>query len=152
MKKTNFYFLLLFIFPFYLNAQLTINDMKMILKMDLDKFETFALKRGYAFNKIIDDNNIYGLIFKKGHGRETRYMSLYSKYFEYGKATVYQITNKSEYLNLKKQIEENGFKLLNIENYDGSLFKYYTNNVYEITLVSANKNGIEIFEITLKYN
>ena len=55
VKKTNFYFLLLFIFPFYLNAQLTINDMKMILKMDLDKFETFALKRGYAFNKIIDD-------------------------------------------------------------------------------------------------
>lgn len=152
MKKAKFYFLILLIFPFYLTAQLTINDIKMILKMDLDKFETFALNRGYVFNDIKENDNVYGLTFKKGHGKDTKYISLYPKYFRYSKTFTYQISNKSEFLNLKKQIEENGFKLLNMENFEGALFKYYTNNSYKITLVTANKNGLEVFELTMKLN
>lgn len=152
MKKAKFYFLILLIFPFYLNAQLTINDIKMILKMDLDKFETYAYNNGYKFKGMQETERVFGITFKKDYGLDTKYITLYEKYFNDGKTLTYQLSKKSEYLNLKKQIELSGFKLIRIFNFDDSLVREYKNASYKVTLISGIFNGLETYELTMKLN
>lgn len=151
MKKNKFYFLLL-IFPFYLNAQLTINDMKAILKMDLDKFETYAYNLGYEYKGFHKTERVYGITFKKGYGQDTKYISLYEKYFNDGKNLTYQLSNKNEYLNLKKQIELLNFRLVRTFDFEDSLVREYINNTHKISLISGLFNGAETFELTMKFN
>lgn len=120
--------------------------------MDLDKFETYAYNNGYKFKGMQETERVFGITFKKDYGLDTKYITLYEKYFNDGKTFTYQLSKKSDYLYLKKQIELSGFKLIRTFNFDDSLVREYKNASYKVTLISGIFNGLETFELTMKLN
>ena len=139
------------------NAQITLNDMKTILNNDIDFFETFALNKGYVFNEIIKNDKKEGIAFSKGIEKDSKHLTLYSSYFKIGnKAFHYQTSIESDYLIIKKQLIEQGFKLIETYDYEGVLYKEYKNKRYHITLrtgkASHNTGFLEFYCVDLEYN
>mgnify|MGYP006213902427 FL=1 len=64
-------FLLLFFVSTISYAQITLNDMKTILKMDYDSFETFAMNRGYVFKEFCN-GELKCVTYTKGLGDKTK--------------------------------------------------------------------------------
>ncbi len=132
---------------------MTFAEMKNIQKMNLSKFETYCLSRGYRFSETIDDDHNFGLCFSKGSGVNTKYLAFYEIYVVENKnVIVYQTSTSSEYLTIKAQIESSGLKLINSSAENGCMFKDYSDNYYTVNLVtgrSSNSNS-DFFEITLK--
>ena len=147
-------FSLLLVCSSYLSfGQMTVSDLIKIHSMNVDQFETYAIKKGFSFESI-KINNEYkheSYVYLKGKGVNTRYLVLYTKYFDAGKNVLYQTSNSSEFLNIKKEIKKKEFTLINEEVNEGNLFRKYRNNKYEITLVNGKtKTENEIyFEINL---
>lgn len=146
---SNKFLFFIVLFSCYANAQMSINEMKSILKMDLDKFETYALNKGYGFSNIKDDEDTYGITYVKGTASATKYITLYEKYFYKDKCVTYQTEIKSEYLLIKKQLIESGFKLFSEQNIEGSIVKKYKNNTHEVTLINGLNRGYDTYEITI---
>jgi hypothetical protein len=134
------------------NAQITLTEMFSMLKMNSDNFETYVLKKGYEFSNIKDDDNVFGFTYVKGYEDETKYITLYEKYFEYGKHLTYQTSNKNEYLLIKKQLIELRFKLFESFNFEGSIVKKYKNNIYILTLINGLNSDEETYEISISNN
>ncbi len=117
------------------NAQITLNDMKTILNNDIDYIETFALSKGYSFNKIIDYDEMEGIQYSKGVGKDSKHLTFYSSFYKIGKKTFhYQTSRQNEYLLIKKQLIEQGFKLIKTYDNEGVLYKEYKNKRYYILL------------------
>lgn len=146
---TNKFVFFIVLFSCYANAQMSINEMKAILKMDLDTFETYTLKKGYGFSDIKDDEYSYGVTYVKGTGYSTKYITLYQKYFDEYKHLTYQTEIKSEYLLIKKQLLESGFKLFSEENFKGSIVKKYKNTTHTVTLINGINRGYDTYEISI---
>jgi hypothetical protein len=140
-------------------AQITLNDMKTIIKMDYDSFETFAMNKGFVFSSFCDDKiDDECVSYSKGVGEKTKYITLYRKYIDYygkevcRKKVTYQISLESEYLLFKKQMKEQGFSLVDSKEWEekGVLFKYYENKYYKLNLaVSRYQVNSADYEITL---
>ena len=132
--------LLLLIFALILSsqtikAQITLNDMKTILNNDIDYIETFALSRGYSFNTIIDYDKKEGIAYSKGVEKDSKHLMYYSSFFETGKVGLtYQTSRETDYLLIKKQLSEQGFKLSDTYNFEGDLYKVNKNKIYKVTL------------------
>ena len=120
-----------------------------MLKMNSDNFETYILKKGYEISNIKDTDKVFGFTYVKGYEKETKYITLYERYFSHGKHLTYQTSNKNEYLLVKKQLIEFGFKLIESLNFDGSIVKKYKNNSYELTLINGLNRGEETYEISI---
>lgn len=131
------------------NAQITLNDMKTILNNDIDYFETFSLTKGYVFKEIIKKDKKDGIAYAKGVGKESKHLALYSSYFEIGKKHImYQTSRETDYLLIKKQLIEQGFKLIETYDYEGVLYKDYKNKLYYVTL----RTGPEFCCIDIEFN
>lgn len=140
------------LFSSFVNAQISINEMKNFLKMDLDNFENQALNKGFEFSEIKNEENIYGITFKKGHSLNTKYISLYEKFFTAGKSVEYQTSLKSDYLLIKNQLITQNFKLIVNEVYNGHWHKIYRNNYFIVDLYSGkNEDNVPIYEISISY-
>lgn len=137
------------LFSSFASAQISINEMKNILKMDLDTFETYTLNKGYSFSNIKDDEHTYGITYVKGTGSTTKFITLYEKYFDEYKQLTYQTEMKSEYLLIKKQLLESGFKLFSQENFEGSIVKKYKNTTHAVTLINGLNRGYDTYEISI---
>ncbi len=138
-------------------SQISLNEMKTILKMDYDSFETFVMNKGFVFNDRQNDNFDY-VSYVKGYGKNTRYISLYTRSLaNYKKKVNYQTAIESEYLSLKKQMKEQGFYFFetfdNNENNDEKVFaKIYRNKIYELRVHSIkSEDNIVTYEIGFEY-
>lgn len=136
------------------NAQITLNDMKTILKMDYDSFETFAMNRGFSFSRFCE-GEFKCVVYTKGLGEKTKYITLYTKQIEVnGKSVTFQTNTETEYLLLKKQMKEQGFILFDTVEWQekGVLFKHYKNKNYKLTIgVGKNEINTVTYEISLDY-
>jgi hypothetical protein len=137
------------------NAQITLNDMKTILKMDYDSFETFAMNKGFLFSKFCDDKfDDECVTYIKGVDKKTKYITLYKKDTKFNRKNVtYQLSIESEYLLFKKQMKEQGFSLIDTKEWKekGVLFKYYENKYYSLTIAVGRLNANSVdYEITLR--
>lgn len=150
-----FKFLLLFFISTINYAQITLNDMKTIIKMDFDSFETFAMKRGFSYQEIEETDALEKVVYMKGRGEKTKYITLYKKYFDFNKKNVvYQTDNQNEYLLFKKQLKEQGFSLFDTYQFEekGVLFKKYRDKKYELTLATGkNETNTVTYEISLNF-
>jgi hypothetical protein len=129
---------------------MTVAEMIKVYKMDLDDFETFAISKDYKFNKVVDQEEIYGTTYVKGLGTNTKFLTLNTKFFNVGKR-VRLLTYKSvEFLNFKKELISKGFKLIKTESVDGTIKKTYTliDWVFEI-FNGVDVDGDAYFEINL---
>jgi hypothetical protein len=138
------------------NAQITLNEMKSIIKMDIDNFETFAMNKGFLFSNFCDDKFDDECVnYTKGVGEKTKYITLYTKYNNiYKKKVTYQTSIENEYLLFKKQMKEQGFSLFDKAEWQekGVLFKYYKNKNYKLTLaIGKNEINSVDYEITLEF-
>ena len=134
----------------FCNAQITLNDMKSILKMDYDSFETFVMNKGFIFDSRQKDD-FESVSYVKGLGENKKYITLYKRMLNnYKKSVNYQTPNESEYLSLKKQMKEQGFYFFETyENNDENVFtKIYRNKIYELRVYSIkNKYNNVTYEI-----
>lgn len=128
-------FLLVFFISTISYAQITLNEMKTILNKDIDYIETFALSRGYSFKEIIKDDIEEGIGYVKGVGKETKHLAFYSSSnANGGKVLFYQTGRETDYLLIKKQLIEQGFKLTATYDNEGVLHKEYKNTLYKVRL------------------
>jgi hypothetical protein len=106
-------------------SQLSLNEMLAVYKMDLDQYEIFALKKGYHFSGIKDTEHAFSASYVKGKGENTRYIDLYTKYFDLGRCVTYQTSINNELLSFREQMKNSGFRLSSTENIEGNLRKLY---------------------------
>ena len=87
-------FSLLLVFSFNISfGQMTLNEMMKVYNMDMDQFETYALNKGYEFYKVKNNEYIYGHTYLKGVGKNTKYLTLNTRYFDNGSNVTYQTSN-----------------------------------------------------------
>jgi hypothetical protein len=150
----NIKFLLVFFVSTLSYAQITLNDMKTIIKMDSDSFETFAMNRGYVFSRFCD-GELKCVVYTKGLGDKTKFITLYTKYYGIDdNSFTYQTSSEIEYLSIKKQMKEQGFVLFDTVEWQekGVLFKYYKNRNYKLTIgVGKNEINTVDYEISLDF-
>ncbi len=143
-------FLLVFFISTVSNAQISLNEMKIILNKDIDYIETFALSRGYSFKEVIKDDIEEGVSYVKGVGKNTKYLDFSTKRFEIGdKKLFYQTSIETDYLLIKKQLIEQGFKLTNTYDIEGFLHKEYKNKLYKVRLRTG---GTAVYTIEVEFN
>jgi hypothetical protein len=148
-----FFLSLLFLLMWQISfSQMTFAEMKNIQKMDLSKFETYCLSRGYEFSETTDDDDVFGIDYVKGNGINTKHIIFYERYLELKNVVVYQLGSSSEYLLLKSQIESAGLKLIKTFSYQGKLFKDYSGANYIVNIVTYKDSELnkDFHEITLK--
>ncbi|MFM7671613.1 MAG: hypothetical protein ACKO6Q_03330 [Bacteroidota bacterium] len=151
MIRKLFFFIALLISGSNSQAQLSLNEMFAVNKMDLDQFESFALRKGYSFNKIVEDENRYGLLFDKGVGVNTKFIKLYTRFYSHGKAVNMQTYNTPEYLTFKGQLNAKAFKHISSDDFEGSLAKKYAKGNWEILIYSGkDDDGDTYYEIQLQ--
>lgn len=144
-------FLLLLVFASTRSySQLSFSEMVLVYNMNLDQFENFALKKGYSYNSIDDDERRFGLTYIKGNSYDTKFITLYTKYHYDGKAVTCQTSKDNEILSFKDQLKQNNFKLNDTENFEGSIKKVYSNSRWIIRLYSGkDDDGHIYYESTL---
>jgi hypothetical protein len=86
---------------------------------------------------IKEDEGYYGLSYTKGVGKNTKYLSLYNKLFTQRRCVTVQTSIESEYLNIKNQLTQLGFKLISTTNTDGSIKKVFKNNNWLVNVYSG---------------
>jgi hypothetical protein len=133
-----------------LYSQISLTEMIAVYKMNFDQFETFSLKKGFHFSKMEDEENFTSVSYTKGQGVGTKYIQLYTKFFADGKNVTLQTSVENDYLSIKEQASKMGFKLIETENYKGSLRKVYKKDSWKITAYStADESGTD-YEISLR--
>jgi hypothetical protein len=107
-------YILSFLFVFSTSisfGQMTIAELMKIFNMDYDKFEIYAISKGYEFNKFDNSENEDGIVYVKGVGKQTKYLKIYHQFYDHGTTVIYQTTNTTEIINLKTQSKSIGYKL-----------------------------------------
>jgi len=131
-------------------SQLTLVELKNILKMDLNKFETYALNRGYNFDEVNEEEKVFGHSYRKGDGDLSKYLTLYDKFYEQNRTVTYQTSETKEYLSFKNEIERDGFQLTKTENFEGTSLKFYSNSTYNLRIyVGKGEIADNVYEINL---
>lgn len=125
--------------------------------MNFDQFESHALARGYELEEVEDKEKVNGVTYSKGTGKESRYLSLYSLFYESGITVIYQTSNTNEYINFKNQLSSFGFKFYKKDSFTPDDKNYtsqvneYRNNIYEIQIYSIPPHDGQLvkYEISL---
>lgn len=123
-------------------------------RMDTDSFDTYVTSKGFTYLRNKSDNRIVGVTYglnSSQDGRADKYISLFSKFYNYKYAITYQSSLQSsfkkEYSNVKNQIKSMGFKLIDTstETDDGLEFNrfLYRKGKAEVDLYTS-LSGFEI--------
>ncbi len=110
--------------------------------MNIDEFESYALGKGYTFDKFNNDNDSQSQSYKKGKGDTTKYISVKKVLSE--NYVTYETSNSNEFLLIKNQMKKLGFIFVMEDSYNGFLHKIYTNYKYGMKLVTGDKGRFEI--------
>ena len=97
-----------------------VTQLMRIAKMDLEKFEVFALENNYKFKKFDDKESYRGLSMVRGTGDQTEYLTVYDKFFEFKYSSSYQAGKQKRLPNIYQELEKLGFKLVDMSNYSSS--------------------------------
>lgn len=137
-------------------SQITLNDMIKLCNTDLDQFENFALTKGFDYDNLKSNSDIditeKILIYSKGDGLDKKYLTLYIG--NYPISVTYQTPIHNEFLILKNQLKNQGFKFISSKTEKDSdnvetFRKYYTNKKW--TFIVSNYNDGTLISIK-KYN
>jgi hypothetical protein len=122
-KTTLILFSILFNWSYSFGQSFSLPELINMSKMDVDSFDTYVTSKQFVFLRDKNDDNVTGVTYalnpsNSGDGRANKYITLYSKYFEYKYEITYQSTistSKIEYSKLKSQIKSLGFNLIKSE-------------------------------------
>ena len=147
MKKLLYILALLVCFSSF--GQSYVAQLIKVAKMDMERFEIYALENGYSLEKFIDDDDIKGLSMVKGTGNNTEYLTSYSKFYKKRYQSGYQC-NKEKLIYIYRELEKLGFKLIKSENLNlkgtEAYVKYYKRAQKEILNI-YNINSPNVIEL-----
>ncbi len=117
--------------------------------MDLEKFEVFAFENNYKFEKFHDEENVRGLSMVRGYGKQTEYLTVYEKLYNYKYGSVYQGGKQKRLPTIYKELKKLGFKLFNTSNFKSSnesipYLKEYKRGAKELINVFIFEDGVTI--------
>jgi hypothetical protein len=146
MKKlTLFVFLLSFNSIYLFSQSVSLNELIIMSKMDIDAFDSYVTGKGYSFkeNKDLSTCSLQAYSFDDLQGRDglgVRWLTLEYNYTdEKNKGYVqYQTIYKKDYVDLKNSLLKNGFKFQQtkkLEDEEGIKFIYKKGKI-EIRLTS----------------
>ncbi len=122
---------------------MTLLEIQKVYKMNFDQFEAFAITKGYEFEMFVNDEDMNGISYVKGIGKATKYIRIYDKFFHYKKHLSYEIGDTNEILNLKTQLRNSGFKIVDTYfNEKSDKVETYRNNLFEFVLWTIPPNNI----------
>jgi antitoxin component YwqK of YwqJK toxin-antitoxin module len=121
-------------------GQMTYSDFVKVYNMNFDQFEAFAKNKGYEYDDFNDDEYRYGYVYAKGISKQTKYLSLYDRWFSNGKHISYQTTNYSEIIKLKTDIKKNVFKLHKTYINEGKKYEEYRNKKHQFLIITFPAN------------
>ncbi len=152
---------LLFTFSFVLffttisiGQSFTLPELIKMSMMNLDDFDTYVSSKGFAFFEGKEDKNIKEVTYSYDLSEidktsASKWISFYQKCFDYKYFISYTTFNITEYLKIKDQIKQSGFKLT-----DSGVFKNsingHSSNHFEyrkgksIVSIYAESRGYEI--------
>jgi hypothetical protein len=130
---------LLFLFVF-LNgisfSQVSLSELRKLVRVDSDSFEVYALERGYTHFKVLNELSCKGLVYGYYDGSETRYLTTYTEYYGDPIPVGYQTGNEAEMIKFYNELKTLGFTL-EYKDYDDEnvIYKIYRKDREELKLV-----------------
>ena len=108
MKKLLF----LLMFPVLCFGQeISLKELISIANMDSESFELYAMNKGYKLAEFISNEDTEGETMSYFKNGISRYVSRYSKYSGYNKASRYQFWEESELLDIYNELKSLNFTL-----------------------------------------
>lgn len=137
----------LFFISAIIHAQISLNDLKIVLKLNEDKFETFALNKGYSFYYRSNDGEMNA--YRKGEGETAKFLVI--TYEDGKKLADFQTRDSKDLLLFKNQLKEQGFTFVKIsELEENKNIKYYYNTLYKVRIVTIRAETEVVYEIILE--
>lgn len=152
-------FLLLSVFGF---SQISVSDMIKIYSMNYDQFEDFTLNRGWEIQEVKKNDDYDGITYRKINLLKIEFISLYQRWFDYGKNVNYQTHDGENYLKFKEELKKLDFKLISTKsetiNEQNYILNTYKKNIsdnlfWELRIYSIPPKKDELYggyEISLK--
>jgi hypothetical protein len=108
----------------------------------MDQFEEYAISRGYEFYRFEREEDINGVCYVKGLGKEKKYLALYDKYFGGDNHVGFQTGVSSEILRIKTEMKKFGYKLYTSKFMKDNITKAdrYTNGKFELSIYTTPPN------------
>jgi hypothetical protein len=146
------FILLLISFSTIAFSQMTFKKLVKIYKMDMDQFEEYAISRGYKFHHFKKDEDLNGISYSKGEGKETKYLTLYDNFYGNGNYVEFQTCVSSELLKIKTEMKKFGYTLYE-SNFMENRIKYddYKRGVLKLSIYTKppnDENNYVIYEIS----
>lgn len=129
-------------------------------KMDTDTFDTYVTSRGFVFFEEENKKNVEGVsyalnISRIDKSKASKFITLYQIYYDSRYSISYQTSNRQEYLNIKSQIKNLGFRLENSKVFNGEIKNGSSANHFEYKKGKATIDlyaGSTNFEIDFELN
>jgi len=159
MKQIFISFFLLITCSIAFGQKFTLQELTNLNKMDWDEFDSYVIAKGYEYNKTEDlefvESKSYGY---KQKGEESPYFI--SKTVAKNKNTklvAYQTTNSQDYLLIKSQLKNSGFKFAKTEARGQTILLIYMKGDIQLTLATfkVQQNSGDTFagyEISIRTN
>jgi tRNA G10 N-methylase Trm11 len=113
------FYTLLFVFLLCFESfcqSFSLPELMKMSKMNLDDFDTYVSSKGFVFFEGQEDEDVKGVTYaydlsKIDNTKASKWINLFQKYYHYRYSIDYRTTSKSEYIKIKDQIKQLGFKL-----------------------------------------
>ena len=146
-----FFYLFILIGNLTFSQNLTANELVNISNMSLEKFDSFINSKNYKYYRNVSDNNGYGIRYRYLSNGIKRYCSL-NKYEDDISIVTYQTFSNKDYINLKGQIKNLGYKLTEQGEFRGAPFFEFRKGNNSFTIYLFTIEGINSYEISFSKN
>ena len=133
------------------SQNISANELITISNMDLEKFDSYINSKGFTYYRNISDENSTGIRYRYLLNNSKRYCSL-SIYPRNVSIVTYQTFNNKDYVNLKTQIKNIGFKLIKQSEFNGVPYFEYRKGNNSFTIYLFTIDGINSYEISYSKN
>jgi hypothetical protein len=109
-------------------GQISIQELISVSKMDSESFEIYALKKGFNFYRLKNDEHTKGIGMQQFISEKeiTRYLFCYSKFFDVRYHSNYQTSQTNELQKLYQDLGLLGFKLVDRREFEDRYVKSYS--------------------------
>ena len=127
----------------------TLRELTNLNNMDWDQFDSYVVAKGYEYNKTEDlefvESKSYGYKLKGDHS--PYFISKTVAKNKNVKLVAYQTTDSKDYMSIKSELKNAGFKFAKTETADQSTLLIYTKSNLELILATTKtqQNSGETF-------
>ena len=111
--------------------EISLKELISIANMDSESFEIYVMNKGYEFNELKKRSDKEGITVREGITMDSfkknimRYITWYSKFYDFKRASMYTTYSKSELINIYNELKSLNFELLERIEKDDTYIKRY---------------------------